>query len=279
MEIKFKSVLAAGSLLLAISCSDQVEKKMDSKIETVESDITWDATNYIFYNEFLQCSSGQDYSQDALDEMIKAWRDLELPQSMLGSWGYSSLNDNNEILIDQWEISWASKEAAEEGWQEWANNESAATWVEKYNSVLQCDSENRIGYDFVFPHNPYAFGPTPESGSFIASFSPCQLNEGMEEEDLSNEIIKYNNWLDTIDPAKVNGFYAYGIYFPSDQSGDEDFRYGNFFETLQTISDIDNAWEESPEQTRDLNQEISSCNNPALSNGQVFYDPQDPNFS
>ena len=279
MEIKFKSVLAAGSLLLAISCSDQVEKKMDSKIETVESDITWDATNYIFYNEFLQCSSGQDYSQDALDEMIKAWRDLELPHSMLGSWGYSSLNDNNEILIDQWEISWASKEAAEEGWQEWANNESAATWVEKYNSVLQCDSENRIGYDFVFPHNPYAFGPTPESGSFIASFSPCQLNEGMEEEDLSNEIIKYNNWLDTIDPAKVNGFYAYGIYFPSDQSGDEDFRYGNFFETLQTISDIDNAWEESPEQTRDLNQEISSCNNPALSNGQVFYDPQDPNFS
>tara|TARA_Y100001970_G_scaffold71846_1_gene91223 strand:- start:1166 stop:2002 length:837 start_codon:yes stop_codon:yes gene_type:complete len=278
MKIKFKSVLAAVPLLLMISCSDQAEK-MDSKTETVESDITWDATNYIFYNEFLQCSSGQDYSQDALDEMVKAWRDLELPKSMLGSWGYSSLNDNNEIIIDQWEISWASKETAEKGWEEWANNESAATWAEKYSSVLQCDSENRIGYDFVFPHNPYAFGPTPESGSFIASFSPCQLNEGMKEEDLSNEIIKYNNWLDTIDPGKITGFYAYGIYFPEDESGDEDFRYGNFFETLQTISDIDNAWEESPEQTSDLNQEITSCSNPVLSNGQVFYDPQDPNFS
>tara|TARA_Y100000992_G_scaffold297786_1_gene261904 strand:+ start:653 stop:1489 length:837 start_codon:yes stop_codon:yes gene_type:complete len=278
MEVKFKSALVAVPLLLMISCSGP-EEKMDSKIETVEPNPSWDATNSIMYNEFLQCSSGQEYSQDALDEMIKAWRDLELPESILGAWGYSSLNDNNEIIIDQWEISWTSKESAEKSWEEWAKSENAITWSEKYTSVLQCDSENRLGYDFLFPHDPYAFGPTPENGSFVATFSTCQLNEGMQEEDLSNEIIKYNNWLDTIDPATINGFYAYGIYFPVGESGDEDFKYGNFFETLQTISDIDNAWEESPEKTSDLNQEISTCSNPELSNGQVFYDPQDPNFS
>tara|TARA_Y100000816_G_C26057546_1_gene555057 strand:+ start:239 stop:1075 length:837 start_codon:yes stop_codon:yes gene_type:complete len=278
MEVKFKSALAAVPLLLMISCSNQ-EEKVDSSIETVEPDLAWDATNYIMYNEFLQCSSGQEYSQDALDEMLKAWRDLELPKSMLGAWGYSSLNENNEIIIDQWEISWVSKESAEKGWEDWANNESAANWIEKYTTVLRCDSENRTGYDFVFPYDPYAFGPTPEGGSFVASFTPCRLNAEMNEEDLSNEIIKYNNWLDTIDLSKINGFYAYGLYFPSDESGDEDFKYGNFFETLQTISDIDNAWEESPEKTSGLNQDISSCSNPVLSNGQVFYDPQDPNFS
>ena len=43
--------------------------------------------------------------------------------------------------------------------------------------------------------------------------------------------------------------------------------------------DIDNAWEQSPEKTSDLNQEISTCSNPTISNGQVFYDPADPNFS
>ena len=149
MEVKFKSALVAVPLLLMISCSGP-EEKMDSKVETVESNPSWDAINSIMYNEFLQCSSGQEYSQDALDEMIKAWRDLELPESMLGAWGYSSLNDDNEIIIDQWEISWTSKESAEKSWEEWANNEKATTWTEKYTSVLQCDSENRLGYDFYF---------------------------------------------------------------------------------------------------------------------------------
>tara|TARA_B100001564_G_scaffold50726_1_gene37618 strand:+ start:946 stop:1782 length:837 start_codon:yes stop_codon:yes gene_type:complete len=278
MKIKFKSALLAVPFLLVVSCSDSVEKE-NPKMVSGEPELVWDATNYIMYNEFLQCTPGQEYSQNALEEMIQAWRNLELPKSLLGSWGYSSLNDENEIIIDQWELSWTSKEDAELSWVEWANNENANTWREEYASVLQCDSEKIKGYDFVFPHDPYTFGPTPESGSFVASFSPCRLNEGMEDEDLSNEIIKYNNWLDSIDPETINGFFAYGIYFAISQSDQEDFRYGNFFETLQTISDIDNAWEQSPEKTSDLNQEISTCSNPTISNGQVFYDPADPNFS
>ena len=278
MKSKLKSALFAAPFLLIISCSDPAEK-LDSEIEPVEPQLAWDATNSIMYNEFLQCTAGKEYSQDALDEMVQAWRNLELPNSILGAWGYSSLNADNEIVIDQWELSWSSKEDAEKGWSEWANNENANIWSQKYASVLQCDSENVKGYDFVFPHDPYAFGPIPERGSFVASFSPCKLNEGMSDQDLSNEIIKYNNWLDTIDPEIINGFYAYGVYFPIAQSADEDFRYGNFFETLQTISDIDNAWEQSPGKTSELNQEISSCSNPVLSNGQVFYDPADPNFS
>ena len=53
---------------------------------------------------------------------------------------------------------------------------------------LQCDGENREGYEFLFPYNPYAFGDTPEDGSFSASFSPCTLNEGKSQEDLSNAL-------------------------------------------------------------------------------------------
>jgi hypothetical protein len=278
MITKLKLALLAVPFLLLISCSGSSDtKKIASEVQ--EPQVAWDATNYIMYNEFLQCSAGPDYSQDALDEMVQAWRNLKLPESMLGAWGYSSLNDENEIVIDQWEISWISMEGAEKGWTEWLSNKNASIWSDKYASVLQCDNSTKKGFDFVFPNNPYTFGPSPENGSFLASFTSCTLNAGMSNEDLSNEIIKYNNWLNSIESKAVEGFYAYGIYFPKFVSVDEDFRYGNFFETLQTITDIDNAWVQSSEETSKLNQQVGSCSNPSLTNAQVFYDPADPDFS
>tara|TARA_B100000686_G_C16700063_1_gene922846 strand:- start:379 stop:1215 length:837 start_codon:yes stop_codon:yes gene_type:complete len=278
MKTNFKAVLLAVPFLFIISCSDSNEVQ-ESKIEAEESKLAWDATNYIMYNEFLQCSAGEAYSQEALDEMVKEWRDLDLPESMLGAWGYSSLNDENKIIITEWELSWSSQEEADLAWEAWSANDNARAWSEKHAQVLQCDSEARDGYEFMFPFNPYAFGPTPDTGSFVATFTPCNLNEGMSNDDLSNEIIKFNNLLEKIDPKMVSNFYAYGIYFPLADSSEEDFWYGNFFGTLETISDINNAWEQFGEEADNLNEEISSCGDPVLTNGQVFYDPTNPDFS
>ncbi len=278
MKANFKIALIAVPFLFIISCSDSNEVK-ESENGAQESKLAWDATNYIMYNEFLQCSAGEGYSQEALDEMVKEWRTLDLPESMLGAWGYSSLNDENKIIINEWELSWSSQEDADLGWQEWSANESARAWSEKYAEVLQCDSDNRDGYEFMFPFDPYAFGPTPDTGSFVATFTPCTLNDGNTNEDLSNEIIKFNNLLGRIDPETVSNFYAYGIYFPLDDSVEEDFWYGNFFGTLEALSDIDNAWAQFDEEADNLNEQISSCGDPVLTNGQVFYDPTNPDFS
>ena len=39
-----------------------------------------------------------------------------------------------------------------------------------------------MGMILFFHMIPYAFGETPEDGSFAAAFSPCTLNEGMDQE-------------------------------------------------------------------------------------------------
>ena len=135
------------------------------------------------------------------------------------------------------------------------------------------------GYEFLFPYNPYAFGDTPEDGSFSASFSPCTLNEGKSQEDFSNALIQYNSWLDNIDQSQTSGFYAYGIYFPDDAAAEEDFWFANFHENLETMSEGNSLWEETGGDAKIQMEAASTCSAPEISNGQVFFDPGDPDFS
>ena len=210
MNTKFKLALLSVPFLFVISCSQSNEVQ--------ESKPAWDATNYTMYNEFMQCTAGEEYSQDALDSMIKSWRDLGLSESLLGGWGYVSVSPEQSDFNNYWELSWSSKEEADAAWAQWIANEDAMAWSEGSSKILQCDGENRDGYDFIFPYDPYAFGEAPEDGSFAAAFSPCTLNEGMGQEDLNQALISYNAWLDAIDQSQVSGFYAYGLYIPEDKT-------------------------------------------------------------
>ena len=262
--------------MVLMSCSNGEEPNIDTSIDET---VAWDATNYVLYNEFMQCTAGENYSQAALDEAIAAWRVLEKAESMLGAWGYATVTDNNTSFNNWWELSWSSKEEADAGWQGWLESEEGAAWSEKYSLVLQCDGENREGYDFIFPYNPYAFGDTPDDGSFSASFSACTLNEGKSQEDLSNVLIQYNSWLDNIDQSQTSGFYAYGIYFPNDATAEEDFWFANFHENLETMSEGNSLWQETGGDAKIQMEAVSTCSAPEISNGQVFFDPSDPDFS
>ena len=247
--------------------------------EVKEDAVAWDATNYTMYNEFMQCSAGADYSEESLNEMVTSWRGLGLPESLLGGWGYATVTQDNTSYNNWWELSWSSKEASDAGWQEWLTDEEGIAWSEKYSTVLQCDGASRDGYDFIFPHNPYAFGDSPDDGSFAASFSPCTLNDGMSQDDFSAALIEFNAWLDGLDESQVNGFYAYGIYFPDSAAVEEDFWFANFYETLETMSEGNALWEETGGDAKLKLEAVSTCNAPEISNGQVFFDPTDPNFS
>ena len=268
---KYIKALLLSPVIFLISCADVSE--------TNENVIAWDATNYTMYNEFMTCTAGENYSQEALNEAIASWRGIDKPESMLGAWGYATVMEDNSSFNNWWELSWSSREDADAGWQEWLESEEGAAWGEKYSSVLQCDGENREGYDFIFPYDPYAFGDTPEDGSFAASFSPCTLNEGKSQEDFSNALILYNTWLNNVDQSQTNGFYAYGIYFPVDVTAEEDFWFANFHETLATMSQGNALWEETGGDAKVQMEATSTCLAPEISNGQVFFDPSDPNFS
>ena len=271
MKIKLKLALLCVPFLFVISCSDSNEVQ--------ESKVTWDATNYTMYNEFMQCTAGDDYSQEALDEMIDSWRGLGLSKSLLGGWGYVSVSPNKSSFNNYWELSWSSKEEADAAWEELVANKDAMAWSEQSASILQCDGENRDGYEFTFPYDPYAFGESPADGSFAAAFSPCTLNEGMGQDDLNQAIIGYNAWLDGIDQSQVSGFYAYGIYIPEDKNMEEDFWFGNFHENLETMNAGNELWEATGGEAKAALESVSTCGVPEISNGQVFLDPSKPDFS
>jgi hypothetical protein len=58
MKTKLKLALLSVPFLFVISCSDSNAVQ--------ESKVTWDATNYTMYNEFMQCSAGEDYIKKLL---------------------------------------------------------------------------------------------------------------------------------------------------------------------------------------------------------------------
>ena len=275
IDIK-KTIFLAVPFLVLISCSNSEDSQ--DLISEKES-VGWDATNYVLYNEFMQCSAGENYSQAGLGSMINSWRDLGLSESLLGAWGYVSVSPEESTFNNYWELSWSSKEEADAAWKEWIANEEATAWREQSSEILECDGENRDGYDFIFPYDPYAFGEAPEDGSFAAAFSPCILNDGMGQEDLNNALIMYNAWLDGIDQSQVTGFYAYGLYIPTDVTAEEDFWFGNFHESLEAMNAGNELWQATGGDAKVLIESVSTCGEPEISNGQVFYDPAKPDFS
>ena len=65
------------------------------------------------------CSlAGEDYNQEALDDMIESWRGLGLSESLLGGWGYVSVSPEESSFNNYWELSWSSKEEADAAWAE-----------------------------------------------------------------------------------------------------------------------------------------------------------------
>ena len=127
MNKNFKLALLAVPFLFIVSCSNSNEVQ--------ESKLAWDATNYTLYNEFMQCSAGEEYSQEALDSMIESWRGLGLSESLLGGWGYVSESPEKSSFNNYWELSWSSKKEADAAWEEWIANEDAIAWIEQSSGI------------------------------------------------------------------------------------------------------------------------------------------------
>ena len=62
-------------------------------------------------------------------------------------------------------------------------------------------------------------------------------------------------------------------------TAEEDFWFANFHETLSTMSQGNALWEETGGDAKFQMEATSTCLAPEISNGQVFFDPSDPNFS
>lgn len=273
-----KKLIVAGLTVLALAgCSS--DKGVDAPQILVEKEeVLFNVVGQTFYNEFIPCTGGADYSREAADEMVAEWRASGLPGDILGAWGYEPASENNRVANGWWEVQWTSKEAADEGWQQWADNEAAAAWSAKYESVMVCDEANRVSWDFHFAHDPYSFGELGESGEFYASYAPCNLNEGKTMADVDGALALFNGWLDGLDASTLD-FYAYGIYARNAGSTDVDLFFGNFHTTAEAMQRGNELWMATGGDARAALEAAMICDNPELHNAKLFFDPSNPDFS
>ena len=137
------------------------------------------------YTEYLWCSNGENYSQEAVDARNAMWiQEVNaLGMTGLGSAditpsGWSSENfDRVTILF------WENKEARDAGWKSYLDSGIEDKLEEAYPGVETCGGENWAN---VYPNNSYRLREVTLSDSFTVGYQFCDFNEGKGREDLRN---------------------------------------------------------------------------------------------
>ena len=80
---------------MLMSCTESSDK---SKVAQESFDLS-DAT---YFNEFVACSTGPEYSPELMNEMISEWRDLIDPAALVGGWIYLPASDTNTYPEGAW---------------------------------------------------------------------------------------------------------------------------------------------------------------------------------
>ena len=92
MKHYYKICLTAFSIFIIISCAES-----DS---TTSSDNPGPIYQGPFYNEFLACDAGPDYTDDNAREMLSAYKELKHDENLLWSGVYAPKGDNNTYDMD-----------------------------------------------------------------------------------------------------------------------------------------------------------------------------------
>jgi hypothetical protein len=239
-----------------------------------------------FYNEFMACKTGPDFSMDKRDEMMSAWRDLSVSDDLMGSWGYAPFNDATAERAEQfsadgwWELQWTSKEAAEAAWVEFGSSEEAAAWSAKYESVLDCDGPGRFAWDFYQPSPSDTYGEFDESGYFASFYQECTVNEGQTPDDIRAVVAKFEEYLES---AASFGPYTYGLYFPaselSENANSSDLLWGNFFGTFEGAEKGFGDYEVNGKEMQADFDKVMICGDNDVWHTQTLYDPTNPDLS
>jgi hypothetical protein len=261
----FFTLIAA--LMLTISCSQSTSS---------DQGVVYDLVGVEFYNEFIPCVGGEDFTQENVAKMMQGWRSLNISDDLLGAWGYVPATDQSRFENGWWELQWESKAKADAAWAEWVEDEEAIAFLADHESVMVCDGDDRGSWNFTFHRDVESFGPMPEDGSFFTEFFPCKFNDGKTSDDLMEAIDAYNAWLDSLE---VTGAYAYGIYMGDGTNELADFWWGNFHEDADSAKTGNQNWEDSGGYAREVLEATAACDVPELYNSGVIYDPARPAFA
>ena len=272
-----KLMMAGAAIMVLAGCAKQADEVAD--LATIESEtVTYDMVGRQFYNEFIPCVAGPDYSRAAVDEMVAEWRSMELSDDLVGAWGYESASDDNEFDNGWWELQWTSAEAAAASWQQWADYEPAQAWAVKYQTVMACDASKRGGWAFHFTRDPASFGEAGSGADLVSSYYRCTLNEGKSMADVDAFAAIYDTWLDALEMPD-GGFYAYGFYANAAQKSEVDLMMGHFHRSFESMQAGGDSWEATGGDAKAALEATVACLPPEVHNFRSFYDPQVPDLS
>ena len=193
MNLTTKSLLSIFTLIFIISCSDSMDEV--------------DAPQTVFFNQFIPCTAGPDYSEENLRKFVADWNELVAEyDQMVWAGGLAPASGQQN---GWWELQWTSKEASDAAWESWLSREDAQEWDQATNNVLDCDNTQ------VFDHE-FHLGDS-ESGldweSYATQSQACRFINGASKSELMADMVLFDNGLDEY---KTEEPYNYGLYLPMD---------------------------------------------------------------
>ena len=270
--LKFMALL---SILFLAACSTENEAAVEATETEAENTETEEQGPP--YTEYMTCTPGTDFSDVTVAAMIDEWNDFEFAEGFWASAGHApvqsaSLGGENVVY---WQLFWTTKEAAEAGWAEWANNAEADAWRAKHASVMQCDGQGRRAYDFYWPlvEDANWGGQT----QWVTYGHYCKFNDEDGLELLRAAVGAFNEYTLTADNPEP---FAYGVMFHNGENPEPfsnyDFFWQNYYENHADAETAYARFNENGSEIQAMFDASATCEGPNASDSYLFYpDPDD----
>ena len=270
---KSKSYLTILVLVATlISCTESADT---SKM----SEESFDLSDTTYFNEFVACRTGSEYSPELMNEMIFAWQGLLDYDALVGGWIYLPSSDANSYPDRAWwELQWNSDVTAEEGWANWLDNEQVLKWTKKYANVFKCDEENRKPFEAVFPIDAEEYGEFSDSGYFHSEVSRCDYVSANSSDEAKAFLESYTSAVRASN-YQGTGFH-FGNYYASNNP-DADFLWAEFTNSSESTNKVAELFTKDIEPTQlPLFSKFASCRETTdRYNGWTVFERDEPNFN
>jgi len=271
--------MALLSILFLAACSTENEDVVEA-IEAVaeaEAENTETEEQGPPYTEYMTCIPGDDFDDATVAAMIDEWNDFEFAEGFWASAGHApvqsvSLGGENVVY---WQLFWTTKEAAEAGWADWANNAEADAWRTKHASVMQCDSQGRRAYDFYWPLGEDANWNGPPQWVTYGHY--CKFNDEDGLELLRAAVTAFNEFTLAADNPEP---FAYGVMMHNGDNPEPfsnyDFFWQNYYENHADAETSYARFNENGSEIQAMFDASATCEGPNASDSYLFYpDPDD----
>ena len=247
MNLITKGLLSFFAVFFIVSCSNSMDDA--------------DVQQSVYFNQFIPCQAGPDYSAETMENFVAEWSELvAVYDEMVWAGGYEPASGQQG---GWWELQWTSKEAADSAWESWLSNAEAQEWDDSSNNVLECDNTQVGDFDMHGGLNAPDFDWT----SFATSSMACRFTDGATEADLMADMDLFNEWVagnGTGDP------FTYGVYMPQDGSDPYDFYWLNWHQTFDAMEAGNMNWIENGTEMQAVFDSHAICDNPELWNSAEF---------